>query len=143
MKRVSTFYNVFYFILWYSFAKKECASEQSADCSKSNDNQERIISTAHTVDTESTDTPADFAEQNSSDDKEIKGNGDNDLSFWSLITPREYRYPFTCLYKRGIIYSNVYKWGKSYRANRHFSDKVGCGLWPTHAYRRLVEDYNL
>ena len=73
----------------YSFAKKECASEQSADCSKSNDNQERIISTAHTVDTESTDTPADFAEQNSSDDKEIKGNGDNDLSFWSLITPRK------------------------------------------------------
>lgn len=73
----------------YSFAKKECASEQSADCSKSNDNQERIISTAHTVDTEGTDPPADFAEQNSSDDKEIKGNGDNDLSFWSLITPRK------------------------------------------------------
>lgn len=73
----------------YSFAKRECASEQSADYGKNNDNQESIVSTAHTVDAESRNNPADFVELNSSDDKGIIGNGDNDLSFWSLLTPRK------------------------------------------------------
>lgn len=73
----------------YSFAKRECASEQSADYGKNNDNQESIVSTAHTVDAESRNNPADFVELNSSDVKGIIGNGDNDLSFWSLLTPRK------------------------------------------------------
>jgi|GEM_PF-137232 len=72
----------------HPFVKREDMSKQSA-CGQSNDNQESPVSTVHMVGTESTDNPANFVEDKFSGDKEVYGNGDNDLSFRSLITPRK------------------------------------------------------
>lgn len=69
----------------HPFARRKCMPEQFADYAESKDNQERFVSTTHTVDTGSADNREDFVEHNFSDNKER----DNDLSFWSLITPRK------------------------------------------------------
>lgn len=74
------------------FAGCECTSGQSANWGKVRYNQEKTISTVHTVDTDDTErknNPAGSEEYNFPVDKETNGKDNKDLSFWSLITPRK------------------------------------------------------